>query len=238
MVFNKIISLVTIMTIVLSITSLFADIIVWSNDNVNLVFDMNLHLRFSRIVLFTLVTMLIYFSINSSYQNLLLTFGFLLAVIADYFLIYKNNFQFGILFFTIMQLLLIIRHFSFKSILVISFSKNIKPIIVGLFVFFCIVSFLFAHIPKHKLLLPIIIYAVLLIMSCIAAWYSTYNKIFTSTQSQYIFIAMVLFFLCDLTVLMPIVFPENHIARFARAGTGIFYSLCLLLLTSSAHKNV
>ena len=75
-------------------------------------------------------------------------------------------------------------------------------------------------------------------MSCLFGYFSRFkNDHITRIQSSFIFWGMILFLLCDITVLLPVMFPNQDFAQIVRVFTGVFYTPSLLLLAWSGVKN-
>lgn len=160
-----------------------------------------------------------------------------IAVVADGFLILANRLQIGMLFFIIVQGLLIWRH----SPSILQFWNNkkraITPFFICMLLFTTIYTIVIKYLTDPFLQKAILTYALILVVSVFFASLADLRSEFTKHQAQKILWGMILFFLCDLTVVMPILFPENDIAMFARALTGLMYTPALLLLASSGKNN-
>jgi hypothetical protein len=91
----------------------------------------------------------------------------------------------------------------------------------------------FPILAENKLKAAIFIYGALLVLSCVAGYLSKFKISFSGKASTQIFWGMMLFLLCDITVLLPVIYPDETFAQMARAFTGIFYTPSLLLLAWS-----
>ena len=166
----------------------------------------------------------------------LLLYAFLLTVVADGFLILANLLQIGMLFFIIVQVLLILRHAPPLDQL----KKNKLKVLYAFLTGTILYTIIYTLIDKNPIDLPIqdpiLKYAFVLVVSLISAQLAELRPEFTRSQSQKILWGMVFFFLCGLTVVLPLLFPENELALLARALTGLLYTPALLLLVLSAKK--
>jgi predicted membrane metal-binding protein len=219
--------------VVLTIVSIYIDFKVEQFSSELSDISLSQFLRMSRTVIITFVVLIISKFQRKSAQMSLLVFSFIVASIADTFLILFEKVGIGILFFGVMQILLIVRHLPPIHSFDVLKPKLQLPFIttIGFYVFFCITSSSFLR--THTLQIPIYLYGLLLILSILSGFLSKYNNTFSSEQSKLIFRGMILFLLCDITVLLPMIFPLEDFAQNARDLTGLFYTPSLLFLAWS-----
>ena len=193
-------------------------------------------LRFIRTVMITFLVGIISIFQKKSAQLMWLVISFIFAIIADTFLILFEKIGIGILFFSVMQIILIVRHLPQIHSICVNKQKLLFPFFraLGFYVLFYLASSSF--LVKHPLQIPIYVYGLLLVLSILAGYFSKYNYSFSTGQSKLIFLGMILFLLCDFTVLLPMIFPMDDFAQKARALTGIFYTPSLLFLAWSGYN--
>lgn len=193
--------------------------------------------RFCRTISIASMSGLLFYQQSANKSIRLLFSAMTIAVVADGFLILANRLQIGMLFFIIVQGLLIWRH----SPSILQFWNNkkraITPFFICMLLFTTIYTIVIKYLTDPFLQKAILTYALILVVSVFFASLADLRSEFTKHQAQKILWGMILFFLCDLTVVMPILFPENDIAMFARALTGLMYTPALLLLASSGKNN-
>ncbi|MBK7222228.1 MAG: hypothetical protein IPH94_13150 [Saprospiraceae bacterium] len=192
--------------------------------------------RFGRTLIIATMAGILYYHQSHLKNVRLLLYAFLLTVVADGFLILANLLQIGMLFFIIVQVLLILRHAPPLDQL----KKNKVKVLYAFLTGTILYTIIYTLIGKNPIDLPIkdpiLKYAFVLVVSLISAQLAELRPEFTRSQSQKIFWGMVFFFLCDLTVVLPLLFSENELALLARALTGLLYTPALLLLVLSAKK--
>lgn len=190
-------------------------------------------LRFCRTISIASMSGLLFYQQTDVKSIRLLFSAMTIAVVADGFLILANRLQTGMLFFIIVQGLLIWRH----SPSLLHFWKNkrraITPFFLCAILYTTIYTIGIKYLTDTFLQKAILAYALILVVSVFIGSLADLRSEFTQNQSLYILWGMILFFLCDLTVVMPILFPENDVSLLARAITGLFYTPSLLLLVSS-----
>ncbi|MBK9257885.1 MAG: hypothetical protein IPM42_20715 [Saprospiraceae bacterium] len=189
--------------------------------------------RFGRTFFIALVVFILYFQNKFSPQLRWLSLAFVFAVVADAFLVLAGRLGVGIMFFIVMQIVLLVRHTPGLQFLKFQNRLLFFPFLLGLFFYFCFISSTYFLLKTHPLRIPIYIYGALLILSCVSGYLTKYASAFSRLQSIRIFWGMFLFLLCDITVLLPVILPELSFAQFSRSLTGLFYTPSLLLLAWS-----
>ena len=157
----------------------------------------------------------------------------MLAVVADMFLILRNDLVTGIAIFALMQTVLIKRHMRCGALIAYSRPPLLKAVIVGLGVVAVGNGFLWASLSAKGLAVPVLIYSMLLVASTIAAYGSATTGMLSASASRHAFWGMVLFMLCDITVGIGAAFGQSVEGQFVRSLTGLFYTPSLLLLVYS-----
>jgi hypothetical protein len=228
--------LLSILALIFTIVSTYIDLFRWYNG-----FDFDLpiistYLRFIRTVIIAILPWTISKSKTEVQDIKLLKIVFLVIVIADAFLILAGKLGIAIFFFALMQILLMYRHTPKRLVLREIKSKLSIPLSFTIIFYVCFFWFSYPLLETHQLKTPIYIYGALLLLSCLSAYLSIFKN-FSTTQSTMIFWGMLLFLMCDITVLLPVTLPNNSWALLARAITSIFYTPALLLLAWSGHKN-
>ncbi|MBK8699181.1 MAG: hypothetical protein IPN29_06410 [Saprospiraceae bacterium] len=195
--------------------------------------EIDLWLRFLRTLLMAFFVWSGSFVVTLKSPQINLRLAFLLAVIADYFLIIQHRLIPAICIFAIMQVVLVLRHMPGKVEFLSRKKEALYSLSCFLWCWLLLVEYLFHSIKGNILYVPVLIYAALLLFSTTVAWWSKYNFSFSSRQGGYIFLAMVLFLICDVTVFLPYIFPDNVAVLLLRAFTGMFYTPSLILLALS-----
>ena len=225
---------IAIFAVFMTIISTAIDLHLWAKGTDETYIRYSILLRFAR----TLVIALGVFGTNllemSQKQHKYLSLAFAFALIADFFLICKGKLAIGILFFAFMQITLMLRHIDLPQLSKQSKGNIYRPIVSGLLFWGGFVIFSYSALHKHFLHIPILIYGLLLVASCVVAWFSRWHHAISSPQNLFIFWGMILFLLCDITVVMPVIAPQNATALLLRAVTSVFYTPTLVLLSFSA----
>ncbi|WP_164880693.1 lysoplasmalogenase family protein [Clostridium manihotivorum] len=126
----------------------------------------------------------------------LLQLAFFFTSIADFFLIIKNYYTLGVLFFILVQVTYIIRHSRKKFF-------NSKYIMVDILVFAALITTAILFKPDcidNSLYIIALIYGYFLLNSLIIAWSTLSKEFYKKVSSFMIAIGMTLFFLCDINV--------------------------------------
>lgn len=167
------------------------------------------------------------------------------TVLADFTLTFVGNYTLGVLFFCIVQLSYIKRHSKETK----DKRNNIILISLLLLVNFFIIfitnnsSFLYLKDIDRKLLFIAVVYFSLLVTSLIRAFFVLKSDYYSDASKYFIFIGMILFFLCDINVGVYNVlrfmsgFPKDY---FLKNVTGFliwfFYAPSQLLLALSGYN--
>lgn len=233
---NHLISL-TYFAIFLTIAATYIDLNNWLFNKSIMEDGLSQCFRFGRTVL---ITYLVWLSSEKKLglRSNLLLLAFIICSIADAFLILLHRLDIGILFFTLMQIVLIVRHAPDLNSLSKNKGEAIMAFVAAICFYLIFLVLLFWFMPQNQLMIHVIVYGFLLVMSCLFGYFSRFkNDHITRIQSSFIFWGMILFLLCDITVLLPVMFPNQDFAQIVRAFTGVFYTPSLLLLAWSGVKN-
>ena len=210
--------------------ALFLDLSAWFDDSQSA----SECWRFARTVLCGLALVGVIKTHGNTTDKWLMLLALSLAVIADYFLILKNNLVTGIGIFAIMQIVLIARHS-----IGVSFKKFYQPqigfaVAIGLLVLLIGNGLLWSSLSEKGLTIPVLIYSSLLITSVVTAYSTRFTGLLSTKQANYAFMGMILFLLCDITVGIGAAFGHTSEGQLVRSLTGLFYTPSLLLLAKSA----
>ena len=222
--------------VLMTLICLWVDVLWWyqlTHNQPNMASEI---LRFGRTAIIFLFVLLMYKNQVATGLQRWLVVAFVFVVIADWFIIIEGNLIFGILFFMVMQILLIVRHAPAISFFITQVRDYILPLGLSILLYGGIYFWLQPLLKGHPFKEAIYIYAALLILSCFMAYVSRYKAECSGKVSVFIFWAMVLFLLCDITVLLPLIFPESSVVHFIRTTTGLFYTPSLLLLAWSGYQ--
>lgn len=193
--------------------------------------------RFLRTVLVLAFIPEIFSQTNDQKSARLLAFAFLLTIIADFFLILREQLIVGIAFFALMQLLLIIRHLSGFRISRFRESRYGLSMTAGLTTWGIAMTFMRSGLEQSGLFLPVAIYGLLLIISVWAAYCAMFLEKMKPRLAKLAFWGMLRFLCCDITVGLGAIWPGTSAGTFVRAITGLFYAPCLIFLGISGLKN-
>ena len=166
-------------------------------------------------------------------QARLLVLALFLAVIADFFLILRQQLIVGIAIFGLMQIILIIRHLAGFQLRFLSQKPYRTGVFIGVVTWLIAASLLWSGLQASGLLIPVLVYGFLLIVSVWAAFASMHLEVLSLKPAKLAFWAMVFFLLCDITVGLGAIWAGQPRALLIRAITGFFYTPCLLLLAYS-----
>ncbi|WP_027623078.1 lysoplasmalogenase family protein [Clostridium lundense] len=181
----------------------------------------------------------------SKYDKIYLITALFFTALADFTLTFIGNYTLGVLFFCIVQLSYIKRHSKKPK------DKRNNIILISLFLltnFFITfnvnnVSLLYLKETDRKLLFIAAVYFSLLLTSLIRAFSVSKSDYYSDASKYFIFIGMILFFLCDINVGVYNVlrfmsgFPKDY---FLKNVTGFliwfFYAPSQLLLALSGYN--
>lgn len=163
-----------------------------------------------------------------------LTIAFVLAVIADFFLILEQELIIGIAFFALMQITLCYRHLKGFKLHYLKFPRFFSPALISIGVWAVAIALLKPGLEASGLFLPVMGYGLLLVGSVWAAYSAIQLKVFSPRSAKFAFWAMICFLLCDITVGLGAIWADTSRGELIRALTGVFYTPCLLLLAKSA----
>lgn len=166
-------------------------------------------------------------------QARLLVLALFMAVVADYFLILRQQLIVGIGIFGLMQIVLMLRHLAGFQLKLLAQKPFLTLGLIGLAVWAGAMLLLWEGLQAAGLLVPVMVYGFLLISSVWAAFASLHLEVLPLKSAKLAFWAMVLFLLCDITVGLGAIWAGEPRALLIRAVTGIFYTPCLLLLAFS-----
>jgi hypothetical protein len=230
--------MLSILAVIFTLFSTCIDLLRWYEgfDIVPTIFSS--YLKFIRTLIIAIIVWTHLKSKTEVNDIKLLKIGFFFIVVADAFLILTDLFATAIIFFAMMQIFLIYRHTPKYLELNQLKNKIFISLTFAVLFFVCFYLFSYPYLETHALKVPIFIYGALLVISCLSAYLSLFKHSFTSSQSTMIFCGMLLFLLCDITVLLPLILPNNSWAILARSMTGIFYTPALLLLAWSGIRSL
>ncbi|MBK5242849.1 lysoplasmalogenase family protein [Clostridium sp.] len=171
----------------------------------------------------------------------LLKLGLFITIIADLCLVILDFYIFGVVFFTLVQIIYCVRYTN----------KNIKKTLINLFTIFLFIVFTYAivilFIEGINILLPIsLFYVICLLSSVIKAIKASNNNLYTPKSKYMILLGMVLFLLCDTCVAfsnITILFPLSGyiMTRFQSIAyflIWVFYLPSQLLLALSGNGRI
>lgn len=183
--------ILVIIELTLFIAFLYADIFLISNGN-----EVSIYIKYSTIILCFIITLLIGKDGFNSRDTLLVQLARILTVIADYFLLIKDDFKLGILCFCAVQIIYIIRHSLME--------KQVYKNAVFLFIasLFAIVSSKIIKISNFdgELLFIGCIYAAFLLTSVYCGVRALKSSNYPKNSALLICIGLILFLFCDLNV--------------------------------------
>jgi hypothetical protein len=162
--------------------------------NVELALPSNI--RYIYILLCFSLTLLIGRKDYDTADRNVLQLAFFFTSIADFFLIIKNYYILGILFFILVQVTYIIRHSRKRC-------PNIKYIKTSILAFAALIAISILFKPyciNTSLYVIALVYGYFLLNSLAIAWSTLFNKFYKKVSSFMIAIGMSLFFLCDINV--------------------------------------
>jgi hypothetical protein len=171
----------------------------------------------------------------------LLKLGLFITIIADLCLIILDFYIFGVLFFTLVQIIYCVRYTN----------RNIKITLITIFTIFLFIVFVYAiailFIEEINILLPIsLFYVICLLFSVTKAIKASINNLYTSESKHMIAIGMVLFLLCDTCVALSnitVIFPLSRyimtsIHTISSLLIWVFYLPSQLLLALSGNGRI
>lgn len=174
-------------------------------------------------------------------DNLLLQWGLLITMIADFCLVILEFYILGVLFFILVQITYCVRYTN----------KNIKIMILKLFIsfVFIVISYAIAllFIEEINSLVPIsLFYVICLLTSVIKAVKASIDNLYTAPGKYMIVFGMILFLLCDICVALSniiVMFPLSRykITRFQTITyflIWVFYVPSQLLLSLSGNAKI
>ncbi|MDC0711144.1 hypothetical protein POL68_21930 [Stigmatella sp. ncwal1] len=206
------------------------------------------HAGFARTILALLMVLLIGQSwiSRSDYRFLAVAFG--LTVVADYFLVYRNdNFLAGLGVFTVVHMLYTLRHargFA-ESLLPPKRTRTLTLLSLsaaGVLLMSTAVLW-WIHMKTREMSLPppgvaVIIYLTVLSLSLWMAWGTLIRQGFTRFSAWLIAAGMTSFYLCDVCVGMSFLLQgaDTKPGSFFDNCVGFFYSPALALLAISGYR--
>jgi hypothetical protein len=177
--------------IVIFLIFLYADIHLINRNN-----QISVNLKFITILFWFIITLLIGKDCYNKGDRFLVQLARLFTVIADYFLLIKEDFKLGVICFCIVQMVYIIRHSLME--------KKVYKNLFFLFFLFLISLFTLAIINinnfDRKLLALGLIYAVFLLTSVYCGVSTLMRGKFPKEGALLISTGIILFLLCDINV--------------------------------------
>ncbi len=192
----------------------------------------SLRLKYLIIILCFGISLLIGSKGYSKEDKLLVQLARVFTLIADYYFVIYGDFEPGIFFFSLVQIIYIIRHSIWSK----GKCKNIVFFIIALTAALIISLNIKSPFIKKNLIILVFIYAALLLTSLYSSISTVRRGKYPKKASWMIAIGILLFFMCDLNVGLFNILEDGNIKFYIGYLIWLFYGPSQLLLTLSGFK--
>lgn len=224
------VSIIITIEIVVFLIFLYSDIHLINRDN-----QISVNLKFITILLCFIITLLIGKDCYNKRDRFLIQLARFFTVIADYFLLIKEDFKLGVICFCVVQITYIIRH----SLMEKKAYKNLFFLFFFLLISILTLAVININNFDRKLLALGLIYAVFLLTSVYCGVSTLKRGRFPKEGALLISIGIILFLFCDINVGLFNIVSYIGLAKYEKL-TGfliwIFYFPSQLLLSLSGFK--